>query len=301
MRDTYDDLLAHVLMAGESRVDRTGTGTISVFAPAPLVYNLGYNKVPLITSKRVAWKMATQELMWMLRGSTDLSDLRSPQMKAIWSAWANADGEVGPTYGAQYRNAGGTLLQSAVSGTTPWGTPDHADAGIDQLATVVNRLTAQPYTRRAVISLWSAPELNAMGIEPCITQMTFSLRGANYDKLHLSVFQRSADMMLGVPFDLYQMGLLTHLVARELSKRVLAPVTAERLTWTGGDVHVYLNQLQAARQQLLQAQNAEPVNARVQIDPYPGLSILDGTLEGGHIQVVNYNPEDAVNAGTPAV
>lgn len=285
MLSDYDKLLLSVFQRGELRTNRTGIDSHSLFAPQQLRYSLSDNRVPLITSKQVAWKMATKELLWMLSGSTQIADIGHPAMERVWANWANADGDIGPTYGAQYRDAGGTLT----------GRVDES-YGVDQLARVIDALVKQPDTRRAVISLWSAPELDLMALEPCMVLFQFSLRGANYDKLHLHVYQRSADMMLGVPFDLYQAGLLTHLVARELTKITGIIITGESLVWSAGDVHIYKNQFPGVRQQLIQAESAEFMQARVTIDPYPALRLLNNTIEAGHINITNYNPQPAISA-----
>ncbi|AUG84855.1 thymidylate synthase [Microbacterium phage Dismas] len=301
---TFEELLAHVVNNGEVRTDRTGTGTLSVFAPPPLSFSLEDGRVPLITSKRVPWKMATAEFLWMLTGSTNVNHLRqwSPAMAGLWDSWANKDGDIGPTYGAQYRDAGGSLLTqqlNAVPGLAV--VPPSNPTGVDQVREVVSRLLSGADTRRALISLWSVAELRDMAIEPCMVLFQFSLRGPAYDQLHLHVYQRSADMMLGVPFDLYQAGLLAHLVARELSLVTGRDIQARRMVWSAGDVHVYANQLEAAREQLGQSYGAEPMRARVVIDGFRGLRLLDSSLEPGHISVIDYNPAPAIDAGKPAV
>ncbi|WVX89799.1 thymidylate synthase [Microbacterium phage SanaSana] len=301
---TYEELLAHVVNNGERRTDRTGTGTLSVFAPPPLRFNLEDGRVALITSKRVPWKMALREFMWMLTGSTNVNHLRqwSPAMAGIWDAWANSDGDIGPTYGAQYRDAGGTLLKGQVDWLPGVTINSDRSHGVDQLREVVVRLLDAPDSRRAVLSLWSVPELRDMAIEPCMVLFQFSLRGPGYDQLHVHVYQRSADMMLGVPFDLFQASVLAHLMARELSiLRGGTPVRAAGLTWSAGDVHVYANQLDAAREQLGQAYGAEPMRARIEIDSFPSLRLLDSSLEPDHITVHDYNPAAPIDAGKPAV
>ncbi|QDH92436.1 thymidylate synthase [Microbacterium phage Celaena] len=294
----FEDLLRHVVNNGERRTDRTNTGSLSVFAPPHLEYDLRGDRLALITSKRVPWKMALREFMWMLTGSTDVNHLRqwSPAMADLWALWANQDGLIGPTYGAQYRNAGGTIVAP-----DPWREGEVTPYGVDQIEQTVKRLLEAPDTRRAVISLWSVPELRDMALEPCMVLFQFSLRGPNYTELHLHVYQRSADMMLGVPFDLFQASVLAHLVARELRLISGKPVEATRLVWSAGDVHVYANQIEAARTQLSQAMHAEPVRATLKVDSYPRLRLLDSTLEPGNITVENYNPEPAIDAGKPAV
>lgn len=298
---TYDELLAHVLNNGERRDDRTGTGTRSLFAPPPLSFNLADGRVPLITSKKVAWKMALREFMWMLTGSTDINHLAqwSPVMASIWAPWADSDGLIGPTYGAQYRDAGGTLIIDRNYDEFQTGRPA-PNFGVDQVQKLIVDLLGTPNTRRALISLWSVPELPDMGIEPCMVLFQFSLRGEALDQLDLHVYQRSADMMLGVPFDLFQAGFLAHAVARELSILTGRAIQANRMTWSAGDVHIYSNQIEAARTQLGQAYHAEPMRARIAFDAFPGLRLLDSTLEPGHITVLDYNPEPAIDAGKPA-
>lgn len=299
---TYDELLAHVLTNGEVRGDRTGTGTRSLFAPPPLTFSLADGKVPLITSKKVAWKMALREFMWMLTGSTDINHLAqwSPVMAGIWSAWANDEGLIGPTYGAQYRDAGGSLMSGHVENLPGISFVTNKSFGVDQVQKLIVDLLTSANTRRALISLWSVPELADMGIEPCMVLFQFSLRGENYDQLDLHVYQRSADMMLGVPFDLFQAGFLAHAVARELTLLTGRAIQANRMTWSAGDVHIYSNQLEAARTQLGQAYHAEPMRAKIAFDAFPGLRLLDSTLEPGHITVTDYNPEPAIDAGKPA-
>ncbi|AXH47354.1 thymidylate synthase [Microbacterium phage Eden] len=289
---TFEELLHHTRVYGEKRPSRTGIPTRSIFSPDPLRYDLTDGRVPLITSKAVPWKMALREYMWMLSGSTSTRDLRrlSPAMADLWDLWANEKGDIGPTYGAQYRDAGGSLWGQSV-----------VQNGVDQLTQVVKRLAETPDTRRALISLWSVPELQDMSLEPCMVLFQFSRRGPNFEFLDLHIYQRSADMMLGVPFDLFQGGVLTHLIARELRLAFGIEVTARGLTWSAGDVHIYENQLDAANIQLTQWAAMEEMRARIVVDPFPSLRLLDGTLEPGHITIRDYNPQPAIDAGKPAV
>lgn len=291
----FEDLLFDVLTDGEARGSRAGR-TRSLFAPDPLRYPLLGGRIPLLTSKGVPWKMALREFMWMLSGSTNTRDLRgsSPAMANIWDNWAQPNGSVGPTYGAQYRDAGGSFDAPHLYG-------EDASAGVDQLAQVIDRLAKTPDTRRAIISLWSAPELEAMTLEPCMVLFQFSRRGPSLEFLDLHVYQRSADMMLGVPFDLFQAGFLAHAVARELSVKRGQPVTARELTWSAGDVHLYENQIAPAELQLSQLAQAEPMRAKIVIDSHPSLSLLDGSLDPGNIKIIDYNPQPAINGGAIAV
>lgn len=296
---SFEELLWAIHMYGEHRSDRTGTGTKSLFAPGPLHFDLRGGHVPLITSKEVPWRMALREFMWMLTGSTDVNDLRrsSPAMARIWDSWANEKGDIGPTYGAQWRDAGGTLAERAGANSYDSMMP----VGVDQLTQLVRRLGETPDTRRALVSLWSVPELQDMSLEPCMVLFQFSLRGKAYDRLDLHIYQRSADMMLGVPFDLFQGGFLTHAVARELTLAYGRPIQANRMTWSAGDVHIYDDQYDAAELQLKQWAAAGPMRARIEIDPFPSLRLLDGTLEPGHVKVLDYNPQPKIDAGKPAV
>lgn len=290
---SFEDLLTHVLTNGEMRTDRTGTGTRSIFSPPPLVYSLRDSRVALITSKQVPWRMALREFLWMLSGSTNTNDLRksSPAMATIWDNWADGYGNVGPTYGAQYRNAGGA---SAQDGRVQ-------EYGVDQLAQVIDRLVKTPNTRRALVSLWSVPQLDQMALEPCMVLFHFSLRGEMLDQLELHVYQRSADLMLGVPFDLFQASFLAHAVARELSLRTGQFVSATKLIWTAGDAHIYENQVEPVKLQLAQARDAEPMRARMVLDPFPSLRLLDGTLDAGHVSIHEYNPMPPISGGPIAV
>lgn len=290
----FEGLLANVITYGDERPSRAGM-TRSIFAPDPLRFDLSGGRVPLLTSKAVPWKMALREFMWMLSGSTSTKDLRksSPAMADIWDNWSDKNGDLGPTYGAQYRNAGGQTLADSAQGY-------YNGDGADQLAQVINRLKADPFTRRAVISLWSALELPSMALEPCMVLFQFSRRGEHGQYLDLHVYQRSADMMLGVPFDLFQSGFLVHAVARELTL-MGSPVKAGQLTWSAGDVHLYANQLEPANLQLTQDLTAEPMRAKISIDSFPSLRLLDGTLEPGHVRITDYNPEPAINGGKIAV
>ncbi|AYN55930.1 thymidylate synthase [Microbacterium phage Coltrane] len=296
---TFEELLHHTRVYGEKRSSRTGIGTRSLFAPDPLRFDLTDNHVALITSKAVPWKMALREYMWMLSGSTNTDDLRksSPAMANLWDLWAT-DGDIGPTYGAQYRNAGGSLMP--IFPTGQWAVPEQA-RGVDQLREVVKRLAETPDTRRALISLWSVPELRDMSLEPCMVLFQFSRRGPRFDQLDLHIYQRSADMMLGVPFDLFQGSFLLHAVAREIRLAYKQEVYGHHMTWSAGDVHIYENQIDAADIQLKQWAQAEPMRARMGIDPFPSLRLLDGTLEAGHVSIHDYNPAPAIDAGKPAV
>lgn len=292
----YERMLHHILVGGEKRTDRTGTGTLSLFSPGQLTYNLRDGRVPLITSKAVPWKMALREFMWMLTGSTNVHTLAetSEAMAGIWDNWADRNGDIGPTYGAQYRRAGGSLMHDRNYDEFQTGRPEQP--GVDQLEQVIRRLSDTPDTRRALISLWSVPELEDMALEPCMVLFQFSLRGRNLDQLHLHVYQRSADMMLGVPFDLFQAGLLTHLIAREVSIETGRHITATEMTWSVGDAHIYENQIEAVREVLENSWTAPSMRAKIEIPSSHELRLLDGTLTPAHIDVRDYYSAGKVSA-----
>ncbi|QOR71796.1 thymidylate synthase [Ruania alkalisoli] len=220
----YEDLLAHVLAAGTPKSDRTGTGTRSVFA-RQLRYDLSRG-FPLITTKRVHLKSVVHELLWFLRGESNTAYLREHGVK-IWDEWADADGELGPIYGVQWRS---------------WPTPDGGH--IDQLAGVLRQLREQPDSRRMLVSAWNVAELDKMALAPCHTLFQFYVADG---RLSCQLYQRSADLFLGVPFNIASYALLTHMVAQQTD---LEP---GEFVWTGGDCHIYDNHIAQVREQLTRA------------------------------------------------
>jgi len=222
MPDTqYEDLLAHVLAHGTPKSDRTGTGTRSVFGHQ-LRYDL-QRGFPLITTKRVHLKSIVHELLWFLRGDSNIAYLREHGVR-IWDEWADADGELGPVYGVQWRS---------------WPTP--GGGHIDQLATVLRQLREQPDSRRIVVSAWNVADLDKMALAPCHAFFQFYVAGG---KLSCQLYQRSADLFLGVPFNIASYALLTHMVAQQTDLDV------GDFIWTGGDCHIYDNHTDQVRTQL---------------------------------------------------
>jgi len=252
---TYEELLHHVVQEGERREDRTGTGTLSVFAPPALRWDVGKDGIPITSTKKVAWKWALWELSWMLRGETNVTGLGPAA--PIWEPWADENGDLGPVYGHQMRH---------------WGK--------DQLQYVVDLLRDKPDTRQAVMSLWNFEQLPDMALPPCPTLFQFSRRGERYDRLDLAVYQRSADMFLGVPFDLVSQAALMQLMAEELGVQV------GRLTVQYGDAHVYLNHLEQVTVMLKAwAASSSPAPARSEPPaptptPTPRLHLPAGGLYG---------------------
>lgn len=217
----YEELLAEVLTSGARKSDRTGTGTLSVFG-RQLRYDLSKG-FPRITTKFVAMKAVKGELLWFLRGDTNVRWLQERGI-TIWDEWADAAGELGPVYGHQWRSWQGA------DGTT-----------YDQIAQLVADLRANPDSRRMIVSAWNVGALQDMALAPC--HAFFQCYVAD-GKLSLQIYQRSADLFLGVPFNIASYALLVHMLAQQTG---LQP---GELVWTGGDCHIYLNHLEQVRTQL---------------------------------------------------
>ena len=217
----YEELLAEVLTSGARKSDRTGTGTLSVFG-RQLRYDLSKG-FPRITTKFVAMKAVKGELLWFLRGDTNVRWLQERGI-TIWDEWADAAGELGPVYGHQWRS---------------WQGADGAT--YDQIAQLVADLRANPDSRRMIVSAWNVGALQDMALAPC--HAFFQCYVAD-GKLSLQIYQRSADLFLGVPFNIASYALLVHMLAQQTG---LQP---GELVWTGGDCHIYLNHLDQVRTQL---------------------------------------------------
>ncbi len=230
----YQDLLRLVRDHGTRKADRTGTGTLSVFGHQ-MRFDLRRG-FPLVTTKKVHLKSVVHELLWFLRGDTNVAYLREHGV-SIWDAWADADGELGPVYGKQWRS---------------WPTPD--GGSIDQIAEVLHQLRTQPDSRRIIVSAWNVGELSKMALMPCHAFFQFHVAEG---RLSCQLYQRSADLFLGVPFNIASYALLTHMVAEQCALDV------GDFVWTGGDCHLYLNHLEQVDLQLAR----EP-------RPLPTLAIL---------------------------
>lgn len=218
----YEDLLADVLENGTRKADRTGTGTLSVFG-RQLRYNLAEEGFPRITTKFVAMKAVKGELLWFLNGSTNVKWLQDNGI-TIWDEWADENGDLGPVYGYQWRN---------------WPTPDGDH--IDQIARVVEQLKTDPDSRRIIVSAWNVAELDKMALMPCHAFFQFYVADG---KLSCQLYQRSADLFLGVPFNIASYSLLVHMLAQQCDLEV------GEFIWTGGDCHIYLDHLDQVREQI---------------------------------------------------
>ena len=256
----YLDLLRHVVTHGTEKSDRTGTGTLSVFGWQSR-YDLSEG-FPLVTTKKVHLRSIVHELLWFLSGSTNVRPLQQ-QGVTIWDEWADANGDLGPVYGRQWR---------------AW--PDGTRT-IDQIAAVVERIRRDPDSRRLVVSAWNVAEIESMRLPPCHVLFQFYVAEG---RLSCQMYQRSADIFLGVPFNIASYALLTMMVARVCG---LAPA---EFIHTLGDAHLYLNHLEQAREQLSRVPRTLP---RVRLNPAVrdifGFRYEDLTLEG-------YDPHPAIKA-----
>jgi len=256
----YLDLMRHVLEHGHRKTDRTGTGTLSTFG-WQMRFDLAAG-FPLVTTKKVHFKSVAYELLWFLRGDTNVRWLQERGV-TIWDEWADADGELGPVYGSQWRS---------------WPTPGGA---IDQIAQVVNSIRTRPDSRRHVVTAWNPAEIEKMKLPPCHALFQFYVADG---ALSCQLYQRSADIFLGVPFNIASYALLTLMVAQVCG---LAP---GEFVHTLGDAHLYLNHLDQAQAQLARTPRPLP---RVRLNPAIrdifGFNYEDFTLEG-------YDPHPTIKA-----
>ncbi len=259
----YEDLLRDVMANGVAKSDRTGTGTRSVFG-RQLRFDLS-ESFPLITTKRVHFKSVALELLWFLRGESNVAWLQD-QGVSIWNEWADDAGELGPVYGVQWRS---------------WPTPDGGH--IDQIAQVIEGLKTNPDSRRHLVSAWNVSELSNMALPPCHAFFQFYVspgRDGGPGRLSCQLYQRSADTFLGVPFNIASYALLTLLVAQQTG---LEP---GEFIWTGGDVHIYDNHVDQVNEQLSRQPYAYP---RLHLSTKPD-SIFDYSLEDFHVIDYQHHP-----------
>jgi thymidylate synthase len=225
----YLELMRHIREHGVPKEDRTGTGTLSVFGHQ-MRFDLGAG-FPLVTTKKVHLRSLVYELLWFLRGDTNVAWLHEHKV-SIWDEWAEPDGELGPVYGHQWR---------------AWPAPD--GHSIDQISTVMQQLRQSPDSRRIIVSAWNVGELDRMKLQPCHAMFQFYVAKG---RLSCHLYQRSADFFLGVPFNIASYALLTHMMAQQSDLEV------GELVWTGGDCHLYLNHLAQADEQLSRTPLALP-------------------------------------------
>ena len=207
---TYHDLLSHILEFGHRKEDRTGTGTLSVFGyQMRFALNEGF---PLLTTKKVHVKSIVHELLWFLKGDTNINYLKENGV-SIWDEWADADGNLGPVYGHQWRNFG-----ARKSGETWCGTTLSQDLpGVDQISDVLKQIKNNPDSRRLIVSAWNPVDVPKMALPPCHSMFQFYVAGG---ALSCQLYQRSADVFLGVPFNIASYALLTHMIAQVCNLKV---------------------------------------------------------------------------------
>ena len=261
----YLDLANRVLTEGHRRADRTGVGTVGIFGHQ-MRFDLREG-FPLLTTKKLHWKSIAYELLWFLRGDTNVRYLNEHGV-SIRDEWADARGDLGPVYGRQWRS---------------W--PDGRGGSIDQLANVLRELAEHPESRRLVVSAWNVAELPAMALSPCHALFQFYV---DANRLSCQLYQRSADVFLGVPFNVASYALLTHLVAHSLGLEV------GDFVHTLGDAHIYLNHVDAVRLQLSRAPRALP-QLLITADRK---SLFDYGYDDFHVE--GYNPHPHI-AGRVAV
>lgn len=261
----YLDLVRDIMSRGALRADRTGTGTLSVFG-AQMRFSLRDNRIPLLTTKRVFWRGVVEELLWMLRGSTDSKEL-SEKGVHIWDDNGSREyldthgfkdrevGDLGPNYGHQWRHFGATYINCKT---------DYTGQGVDQLANVIHTIKTNPSDRRIIMSAWNPMEVNHASLPPCHTMCQFYVADG---RLSCQMYQRSADMGLGVPFNIASYSLLTIMLARHCN---LEP---GEFIHSLGDAHVYTNHIMALKKQLLRTPTDSPTlsfkcDASTEVDKY---------------------------------
>ena len=268
IRSQYEDFMRHVDAHGVAKSDRTGTGTKSVFGHQ-LRFDLNEG-FPLVTTKKVHLKSVILELLWFLRGDGNARWLQERGV-TIWNEWAKPDGDLGPVYGVQWRS---------------WPTPDGGH--IDQIADVVKQLKTNPDSRRIIVSAWNVAELPKMALMPCHAFFQFYVAPADSPsdrgKLSCQLYQRSADIFLGVPFNIASYALLTHMLAQQCDLDV------GDFIWTGGDCHLYSNHAEQVALQLSREPRAYPT---LVIKRRPA-SIFDYEYED--FAVEDYDPHPAIKA-----
>ena len=257
----YLNLLDHVIRHGEKKPDRTGTGTLSIFGYQNR-YDLSKG-FPLVTTKKIHLRSVIYELLWFLKGETNIDYLQKNGV-TIWDEWADKEGNLGPVYGSQWRS---------------WG--HHEGGGIDQIKELVRALKATPDSRRLIVSAWNVSDINTMALPPCHTLFQFYVSNK---RLSCQLYQRSADIFLGVPFNIASYALLTMMLAQ------VADYEAGDFIHTFGDAHLYLNHLEQAKLQLTRTPHPIP---KMKLNP-EAKDIFNFQYED--FSLIDYQPHPHINA-----
>ena len=260
-RSQFEDFMRHVATHGVAKGDRTGTGTTSVFGHQ-MRFDLSEG-FPLITTKKVHWKSIAIELLWFLRGDSNAAWLQERGV-TIWDEWAAADGDLGPVYGVQWRS---------------WPTPEGGH--IDQISQLVEQIKHNPDSRRLIVSSWNVADIGKMALAPCHAFFQFYVADK---KLSCQLYQRSADIFLGVPFNIASYALLTHMLAQQCDLEV------GDFIWTGGDCHLYRNHAEQVQTQLARTPYPYPI---LNIKRRPA-SIFDYAFED--FEILEYQHHAAIKA-----
>ena len=263
----YQDLLTHILNNGIEKSDRTGVGTKSIFG-----YQMRFNLndgFPLITTKKVYWRGVVEELLWFLRGETNIKSLVEKNVH-IWDAWADKNGDLGPIYGKQWRKW--------ATRYTKYSEPE-VYYDIDQIANVIHQIKTSPDSRRLIVSSWNVDDIDKMALPPC--HMFFQFYVAD-GKLSCQLYQRSADVFLGVPFNIASYALLTHMIAQVCNLQV------GEFIHTLGDAHIYRSHFEQVNEQLGRTPRKLPI------------LVLDASIKnideftGNHISIAGYDPHPTI-------
>jgi thymidylate synthase len=263
---TYEELLLHIMWNGTWKTDRTGTGTFSIFG-AQLRFDLRRG-FPLITSKKVPFNLIVSELLWFLRGQTNISHLHKSN-NHIWDEWADENGDLGPIYGAQWRS-------------WPGSDDPYWSRNIDQIAEVIHSIKTNPDSRRHIVSAWNVAQLPDMKLPPCHVLFQFYVADGH---LSCQLYQRSADMFLGVPFNIASYALLTHMVAH------VCDLEVGEFIHTFGDAHIYLNHVDQVRELL----NRPVVLTVPELSLNPEVKDIDD-FTMSDIKLHNYHPHGPIAA-----
>jgi thymidylate synthase len=302
----YHDLMRHILETGDTKTDRTGTGTISVFG-----YQMRFDLskgFPLVTTKKIHMKSVIHELLWFLQGDTNVKYLQENGVK-IWDEWADENGDLGPVYGSQWRSwPDYRKIRDHVSNGL-----DTEVYTIDQISQVIDRLKTKPDCRRMIVSAWNVADIPAMALAPCHCLFQFNTRPLSIDervrifcerhmdmtfvgeaslkhfnipeyKLDCQLYQRSSDVFLGVPFNIASYSMLTHMIAQVVN------MVPGDFIWTSGDTHLYLNHMQQVNEQLMRESRPLPkLKINPEVKDIFGFKYEDFTIEG-------YDPWPAIKA-----